>query len=228
MAQSGSPGHPARRWVAVLAAALGLAAVLGSRSLPGWRPLAAWMVAEAAPMAGHFGVTAGRLSQTIALALGLGAGAGVLMRTSERAEGWLTLWLLAALAAPWFPLLLLLNLLAGLTEGAGIGIGALVAAPRIAWAMRPLASGRAAGAEVRKGLRLAALAALLAEGLSRGDGLAAQVRFFFLFFSPPRLVAYVALLGVLWGAAEWAFAALGRALSRLVEHRLKRAVHRPL
>lgn len=143
----------------------------------------------------------------------IGVGIGLLLKSHQDIEGFLTPWVLSALALPWIAVIIILNLMAGLSETAALWISVAAAAPHIIYAMRPLSSARSLAKGFLQAYRILFIAIATAEILGANSGIGSQIRFFFLFWNPARLIAYSAILLLLYLTVE----GLTRATSALIQ-----------
>jgi ABC-type nitrate/sulfonate/bicarbonate transport system permease component len=177
--------------VALLGAALALGLPASARG---------WIVAEWSSALAHLEASGLRLGWALAGALVVAGPVAVAMRRSRTVETALTPWLLVALAIPWVLIAVALNMMVHLRFGSD-GATWLAAAGGAAWLLGALGPRQqtpgARATRIRTAARTVLAMLLAAELLGLSQGVGTQIRFYVLYWSPPHLLLYGALTGLL-------------------------------
>ncbi|MEZ4632935.1 MAG: hypothetical protein R2880_19855 [Deinococcales bacterium] len=161
-----------------------------------------WFKVEAPQLKSQLIFSLWRFAKAFLIANLLGLALGLLIRHIKAIEALLSPWLLSALALPWLVMILLINMISPLSKGISLWLGIAGSLTAIAYGFRPLANAKILKSAFLTGYRLLFFAILIAEMLGSDNGIGAQIRFFFLFWNPGRLVAYGLIIVILWLVVE--------------------------
>jgi len=161
-----------------------------------------WLKVEAPMLKKQLYITLERFIKAFIVVNLAGISLGLAIRYLKWLEALLTHWLLSALAFPWLVIIMMINMMARLSNNLSLWLGVMAAIPSIAYAFRPLANPKMLKNGFLNAYRMLFFAIAISEMLHSDSGIGSQIRFFFLFWNPSRLAAYAFIVLLLWLLVE--------------------------